>query len=120
MRGSELRVLVVEDEAIIAALIENALVEGGCSVVGPVATLGAALETIEKTRIDAALLDISINGRNTYPIADVLAGRGIPFIFVSGFTRKDLPHRYRHCAHVAKPFAPSTIMADAAAPTTRK
>jgi CheY-like chemotaxis protein len=111
MRGRELRVLVVEDEAIIAALIENALIEGGCSVVGPVATLGVALETIEKTRIDAALLDISINGRRTYPIADVLAARGIPFIFVSGFTRKDLPPRYRHCAHIAKPFVPSAIMA---------
>jgi CheY-like chemotaxis protein len=110
MRARELRVLVIEDEAIIAAVLENALVEGGCSVVGPVATLGRALETIENTTIDAALLDIKINGRDTYPVADVLAGRGIPFVFVSGFTRKDLPVRYRHCAHITKPFEPSAIM----------
>jgi CheY-like chemotaxis protein len=93
------------------ALIENALLDGGCSVVGPVATLGRALKTIEKTDIDAALLDIRISGRDTYPIADVLAARGVPFIFVSGFTRNDLPRRYRHCAHITKPFGPNAIMA---------
>jgi CheY-like chemotaxis protein len=111
MKGRRLRVLVIEDESIIAALIENALIDGGCSVVGPVATLGRALETIEKTDIDAALLDIRICGRDTYPIADVLAARGVPFIFVSGFSRNDLPRRYRHCAHITKPFGPNTIMA---------
>jgi CheY-like chemotaxis protein len=111
MEARRARVLVVEDEAVIAALIENALVDGGCSVVGPVATVGRALELIEKTGIDAALLDISINGRDTYPVADLLVARGVPFVFVSGFTRRDLPPRYRHCAHITKPFGPSAIMA---------
>jgi CheY-like chemotaxis protein len=110
MIGRGLRVLVVEDEAIIAALIENALVEEGCSVIGPVATLARALEAIEKTKVDAALLDISVNGRDTYPVADILAARGVPFIFVSGFTLKDLPTSYRHCAHITKPFEPSAII----------
>src|SRR5262249_23611105 len=105
------RVLIVEDEAMIAGLIESILRKGGWSVVGPVATLERALETIERERLDAALLDVRINGRDVYAVADVLMGRGIPFIFVSGFARKQMPPGYRDCAHIAKPFTPDAILA---------
>jgi DNA-binding response OmpR family regulator len=104
-------VLIVEDEAMIAGLIETILSAAGWSVVGAVATLERALETIELERLDAALLDVRINGHDAYAVADVLMKRRIPFIFVSGFTRKQLPLAYRNCAHIAKPFTPDAILA---------
>jgi len=105
------RVLIVEDEAMIAGLIEVILREAEWSVVGPVATLERALATIERERLDAALLDVRINGQDAYAVADVLMGRGIPFIFVSGFTLKQMPPGYRDCAYIAKPFTPDAILA---------
>jgi len=105
------RVLIVEDEAMIAGLIESILSAAGWSVIGPVATLERALATIDRGRLDAAVLDVRINGHDAYAVADVLMGRGIPFIFVSGFTRKQMPPAYRDCAYVAKPFTPDAILA---------
>jgi CheY-like chemotaxis protein len=111
VRPAGRRVLIVEDEAVIAGLIETILSEAGYSIVGPVATLEGALATIERQRLDAALLDIRINGHDAYAVADVLMKRRIPFIFVSGFTRKQMPPGYRHCAYIAKPFMPDAILA---------
>jgi CheY-like chemotaxis protein len=111
VRPAGRRVLIVEDEAVIAGLIETILNEAGYSIVGPVATLERALATIERERLDAALLDVRINGHDAYAVADVLMKRGIPFIFVSGFTRKQMPAAYRHCAYIAKPFTPDAILA---------
>src|SRR5215831_14237462 len=105
------RVLIVEDEAMIAGLIEVILREVEWSVVGPVATLERALATIERERLDAALLDVRINGHDAFAAADVLMRRRIPFIFVSGFTRRQMPPAYQHCAYIAKPFTPDAILA---------
>lgn len=110
-RPDEPRVLVVEDEAMVAALIEIIVSDAGCVVVGPIATVCRALETIECERVDAALLDVRVNGRQAYPVADALTARGIPFVFVSGFARTDLPANYRRCAYVPKPFQPRAILA---------
>ena len=104
------RVLIVEDEAMISALIEMIVGDAGCLIVGPVGTLKRALEIIEREPLDAALLDVRINGHDIYAVADALSTRGIPFIFVSGFARTQLPPRFRHCAHIAKPFSPDTIL----------
>src|SRR5215472_16235542 len=95
VRPAGRRVLIIEDEAMIAGMIETILSAAGWSVVGPVGTLERALDTIERERLDAALLDVRINGRDVYGVADVLMQRGIPFIFVSGFTRKQMPPGYR-------------------------
>jgi CheY-like chemotaxis protein len=105
------KVLVVEDEAMIAGLIEMTLGEAGCSIVGPVATLEQAFETLERERLDAALLDIRLNGRDVYAVADALNTRGIPFIFISGFTQKQMPPGYRKCPYIAKPFVPDAMLA---------
>jgi DNA-binding response OmpR family regulator len=105
------RVLIVEDEAMIAGLIETILSQAEWSVVGPVATLERALATIERERLDAALLDVRVNGHDAFAAADVLVRRHIPFIFVSGFTRKQMPPRYRDCAYIAKPFTADAILA---------
>ena len=110
VRPAGRRVLIVEDEAVIAGLIETILGEAGYSIVGPVATLERALATIERERLDAALLDVRINGHDAFAVADVLMARRIPFIFVSGFTRKHMPPGYRHCAYIAKTFTPDAIL----------
>ena len=105
------RVLVVEDEAMIATLLESILADAGCSVVGPIGTVGRALETLECDKVDVALLDVSVNGRDAYPIADKLKERNIPMVFVSGFSQQNMPSRYRRYAYLAKPFEPEAILA---------
>jgi CheY-like chemotaxis protein len=104
------RILIVEDEAMISALIEMILGEAGFSIVGPVASVERALEIIEHEPFDAALLDVHINGDEVYAVADVLSARGIPFVLVSGFARKQLPPRYRASPYIAKPFTPDTVL----------
>ena len=111
VRDAGRRVLIVEDEAMIAGWIESILRKGGWSIVGPIATLERALATIERERLDAALLDVRINGHDAFAVADVLMKRNVPFIFVSGFTRKQMPPGYSDCAYIAKPFTPDAILA---------
>src|SRR5262249_9373290 len=105
------RVLVVEDEAMIAVLIEGILEDAGCSIVGPVSTVGGALETIERERFDVAVLDVSVNGCDVYPVADFLTANDVPVVFVSGFSRQDMPSRFRRHAHLTKPFEPDAMLA---------
>src|SRR5262245_35913176 len=104
------RVLIVEDEAMISALIEMIIGEAGCAIVGPVASLEEALHIIEHERLDAALLDVRVNDRDVYAVADALSTRGIPMIFISGYARPQLPPRYRDRPYVAKPFTPDTVL----------
>jgi CheY-like chemotaxis protein len=101
---------VVEDEAMIAALIEAVLAEAGCLVVGPVASLERALQSVESGRCDAAVLDVRVNNAEAYCVADALLDRRIPFVFVSGFAQKDMPAKYRACPYLAKPFEPAAIL----------
>lgn len=79
------RVLLVEDNAIIAMVMVDALRGMGATVVGPVARLAAGLRVAENEAIDVAILDIDLNGAKVWPLAELLAGRGIPFCFASGY-----------------------------------
>lgn len=79
------RVLLVEDEPIVAMHIEDMLLELGCDVVGPCARLNAGLEAARSERIDVAVLDVNLNGEESYPVAQVLRDRSIPFVFATGF-----------------------------------
>ena len=99
------KVLVVEDEMMIALLIEDALCALGAQVVGPAARLDAALRLASEASIDAAILDVNIRGGNSYPVADILATRGIPFIFCSGYSDWALEGRYRDRPHLIKPYS---------------
>jgi DNA-binding response OmpR family regulator len=82
---SGLRVMVVEDEMLVSLMIEDILAEQGCRVVGPFDRLPGALEAARSDALDFALLDVNIAGEMIYPVADVLVGRGIPFLFLSGY-----------------------------------
>lgn len=112
MNFNGLRVLVVEDEFLVALGLEDNLRSLGYVVVGPVASLSAALDAAMHERVDAAILDVNLNGEPVYPAAAVLAERGIPFIFCSGYTGSvRVPREFADAPRVAKPYT-SRIMAD--------
>ncbi|HEV2506701.1 MAG TPA: response regulator [Mesorhizobium sp.] len=99
------QILVVEDEMIIALSIEDALLGLGASVVGPVSRLERALQLARESSLDAAILDVNILGGNSYPIADVLAERQIPFLFCSGYSEWALEERHRDRPRLTKPYS---------------
>lgn len=103
------RILVVEDEMTIVVLIEDALLELGAEVVGPTAHLDVALRLAREDRIDAAVLDINVRGGNSYPVADILTQRGIPFVFCSGYGHWALEERHRGRPRLTKPFTSSEL-----------
>jgi CheY-like chemotaxis protein len=88
------RVLVVEDEMIVAWLLQDMLADLGCAVVGPAARVAQALAMIDAEAIDAAVLDVNLNGQKSYPVADALAARGVPFVFSTGYETESLPNAY--------------------------
>jgi DNA-binding NtrC family response regulator len=99
------RFLVVEDETLIAVLIEDALVDMGCEIVGLTGRLDMALQLANAGEFDAAILDVTIRGGKVYPIAELLAARGIPFAFASGYGDWALPEAFRDRPRLMKPFS---------------
>jgi CheY-like chemotaxis protein len=89
------RALVVEDEMMVSMLLEDMPSDIGCTPVGRAAKMDRALKSIENAGFDVAILDVDLNGTETYPIADALAARGIPFVFASGYTVGRLREEYR-------------------------
>ena len=80
------QVLVVEDEPLVAMVLTDMLIELECDVVGPIASVGESLAALQEChRIDAAIIDFHLQGEQCLPVADVLAGRGVPFAFTSGY-----------------------------------
>lgn len=98
------RILVVEDELLIAVMIEGRLQELGCIVVGPVGRLDDALRLAGNEALDAAVLDVTIRGGLAYPVADLLRARGIPFVLASGYGSWALPAAYQDQPRLTKPF----------------
>lgn len=99
------RILVVEDEYWTAAEAAGRLKELGAEVSGPVGTLCEAMDLVERSdsKLDAALLDINLNGRMTYPVAAFLRMRSIPFAFITGYDDRHIPAFYRSTLTVTKP-----------------
>ena len=79
------RVMLLEDEAIIAFSVEDMLIELGCSIVGPAMNLDEAMALATNAEIDAAVLDININSDRSYGVARELQRRDVPFVFASGY-----------------------------------
>lgn len=99
------RVLVVEDEMTIALMIEEMLLDLGAEVIGPESRLDAALRLASEASLDAAILDVNIRGGNSYAVADILATRGIPFVFCSGYNDWALEERHRDRPRLMKPYS---------------
>jgi DNA-binding response OmpR family regulator len=79
------RVLVVEDEMLVAMALEDQLGDAGCKVVGPAFSLDDAMRLAASEPLDGAVLDINLAGEKVYPVADLLAARNVPFVYVTGF-----------------------------------
>ncbi|QXH97457.1 response regulator [Pseudomonas ogarae] len=103
------RVLVVEDEGAIALLIEEMLEECGCEVVASVARLAAACEVAGSAQVDLAILDVNLAGERVFPVAEILQGRKIPFLFSTGYGASGLPAEYAGCPVLHKPFSQSEL-----------
>ena len=88
------RVLVIEDDMMVVMLLEDMLANLGCEVVGPAARVNQALAMIDAEAIDAAVLDVNLNGKKSYPIADALVARGVPFVFSTGYDKDTLIDSY--------------------------
>jgi CheY-like chemotaxis protein len=104
------RILVVEDDTLVAWDIEALLQDAGGTVVGPVGRLAQALELVTAGEFDIALLDLNLGADNSLLAADRLEEAGIPFIFLSGHSAEFLPERHRHRPLVAKPFHPRLLL----------
>jgi CheY-like chemotaxis protein len=106
-----LRVLVVEDEMMIAMLLEDMLVELGHQVAGVAMRLPQALEMAKGVDADIAILDINLDGRRSFPVADVLREKGVKLIFASGYGSPGLEPPFLDEIILKKPFEPSDIRA---------
>ena len=101
------RVLVVEDEALIAMAVEDELAEAGAHVVGPVSSVGEALRllgaALAEGGLDAAVLDMDLEGEDVAPVADALAAAGVPFLFHTGYDEGRDRGRHGAAPVLAKP-----------------
>jgi DNA-binding response OmpR family regulator len=109
------RVLLVEDEFAVALMIEDFLVEFGCFTVGPCNTVAKAMAAVEMESFDLAVLDVNLNGERIYPVADKLAERRIPFLFVSGYGDGAILPGHSEWRVCAKPFRANDLAAMLAA-----
>ena len=98
------RILVVEDEALVAMLIEDILSDAGATVVGPAARVARALDLLREGDVDAALLDVNLAGEMTTAVAEELRRRGIPFAFATGYGVAGVPEGFAGQPLLQKPF----------------
>jgi DNA-binding NtrC family response regulator len=103
------RILIVEDEMLIALMIEDVVRDSGGEIVGPAATLEKALKFAEEEQFDAAILDVTIRGGKVFPVAEALLARGIPFAFASGYGDWALPEALRDKPRLTKPFTAAAL-----------
>ena len=99
-----LRLLVVEDEPLIAALMVDWLSELGYQTIGPASTVSKALDLIKSTPPDGAILDVSLVGEDSAAVAEELRARAVPFAFASGHTVNTLAARYPDVPALNKPY----------------
>jgi PAS domain S-box-containing protein len=104
------RILVVDDEPLIAMDIVSLLEEEGCKIVGPASTLQKALDLLETGKADAALLDANLAGEPVDALALALTRQKVPFAFVSGYGPESLPEAFSHAMLIKKPFQPQELI----------
>ena len=105
------RVLLVEDEMLVALLVEDVLADVGCDIVGPFARVKEALAAAQSEAVDVALLDVNVANETVFPVAYALEERGIPFLFVTGYGNSALPNGRPDWEACSKPFKPAELVA---------
>ena len=103
------RVLVVEDESLVAMLLETMLEDLGCIPVGPASSVDEGLRLAQEDGVDAALLDVNVAGTQVFPVAEALEARGVPLVFSTGYGEGGLPEHWRGRPTVQKPFTEAVI-----------
>lgn len=103
------RVLLVEDQYLVADEMRRMVVQMGAQVVGPVAQAAAALALLADSAVDFALLDINLGNQDAYPVATELVRRGIPFVFATGCEPWVIPDTFRDTPRLDKPLTPGTL-----------
>ena len=104
------RILIVEDNGLIALEIETMVRDSGAEVAGPVGSVREALSLVGNGKLDCAILDVNLGGEDVFPVADALSQAGIPFLFLTGHSDSKVPPRYHGCAILQKPFLPSRLL----------
>jgi len=105
------RILIVEDEYFIADDLSRALRRQDAEVVGPVSDLAAGLDLAKREQLDGAVLDVNLDGEMSYPIADELNQRGVPFLFTTGYDQTTLADEYRSITRIEKPCDVNAVIA---------
>lgn len=102
-------ILIVEDEALVAMMMEDILLEQGCTplVAGEPKE---ALACLDGSRFDAAILDVNLNGAASFPIAEALRARGVPFAFSTGYDERVLKEGFGDQPVIRKPFLPDKLL----------
>lgn len=103
------RVLVVEDETLISMLFEDILGDLDCEVVGPALNIRQATDLARTADIDVAVLDVNLAGDPIFPVAEILAERGVPLVFSSGYGSTGLPDKWQDRATLPKPFTSGQV-----------
>lgn len=114
-----LRVLVVEDLAVLAWQVRDVLTEAGAVVTGPAPSVERALELLAEREVDTAVLDMNLNGESADPVADALAARGIPFLFLTGYGSDVTRGRHAGRPTLGKPFRAAALVRALAGVTGR-
>jgi CheY-like chemotaxis protein len=109
-RFEGLKILVVEDETIVAFLVEDMLLELGCAEVWHAGAVAQALALLQDRKPDASVLDVNLSGATAYPVADRLAQMGVPFVFASGYGPKGIAAEWQDRPIVQKPFDQETLV----------
>lgn len=102
--AGRLRVLIVEDEAIVAMMLEDMVTELGHEVAAIAGRIDQALCFANTLDLDLAIVDVNLNGEHTYPVAGILADRSVPFVFATGYGPEGLTEPWRSTPVLRKPF----------------
>jgi DNA-binding response OmpR family regulator len=106
------RVLVVEDEPLIAFDVADHLREAGFEIVGPAGSVAAALKLLETQGCDLAVLDVNLGRETAAPIAEALSARSLPFLALSGYSSDQFPEGFKHAPMLTKPVDPKRLLAE--------
>ena len=111
------RILVVEDDYLVAQILIDLLEDAGAQVIGPVGWIEEALALIEgdHQQFDGAVLDVNLHGKKSYPVADALAARSVGFVFTTGYDSGVIEDKYRRYPRCEKPFSQPALLAALAA-----
>jgi CheY-like chemotaxis protein len=102
-KTDKIRVLLVEDEALVGIMVQECLAECGYQTIGPICSIADAVKVARNDDFDAAILDINVGNDLIYQVADILAAREVPFVFVTGYDADSVDSRFRHIPVLQKP-----------------